>query len=176
MKKLFILLTICLSLISNNVIAAGPLPLVAAGPGNRIHGVDISKWQHPYGKPINFVKMAKSGVRFVMIKGSDSQPTADAEAKKYLIEDRKAAQAAGLYTGFYYFAYIPDTKVKAEIIADAKTQAQKVIWRLGEIGGYTEQDLPVALDLETNCVRRISGVCQKYASRAHVSLWAKSWL
>ena len=94
MKRIFILLTICLSLISNNVIAAGPLPLVAAGPGNRIHGVDISKWQHPYGKPINFVKMAKSGVRFVMIKGSDSQPTADAEAKKYLIEDRQAAQAA----------------------------------------------------------------------------------
>jgi GH25 family lysozyme M1 (1,4-beta-N-acetylmuramidase) len=90
--------------------------------------------------------------------------------------DRDAAQAAGLFTGFYYFAYLPDTTVKAEIIADAKAQAQKTIWRLGELGGYTEQDLPVALDLETNCVRRISGVCQKYASRAHVSLWAKTWL
>ena len=176
MKKLFILLTLCLTLITNNVVAVGPLPLVAAGPGNRIHGVDISMWQRPYGKPINYEKMAKTGVRFVMIKGADSQPSADLIAKKYLIEDRKAAQAAGLYTGFYYFAYIPDTKVKAEIIADAKTQAQKVIWRLGEIGGYTEQDLPVALDLETNCVRKISGICQKYASRAHVSLWAKAWL
>lgn len=176
MKKLFILLTLCLSLVSNNVIAAGPLALVASGPGNRIHGVDISKWQHPYDKPINFTKMAKAGIRFVMIKGSDSQPTADLTAKKYLIADRKAAQEAGMYTGFYYFAYLPDTTVKAEIIADAKTQAQKVVWRLGEIGGYTEQDLPVALDLETNCVRSISGVCQKYASRANVSLWAKTWL
>jgi len=176
LKKLFILLTLCLSLVSNSVVAAAPLALVTSGPGNRIHGVDISKWQHPYDKPINFTKMANAGIRFVMIKGADSQPSADLIAKKYLIEDRKAAQAAGLYTGFYYFAYIPDTKVKAEIIADAKTQAQKVIWRLGEIGGYTEQDLPVALDLETNCVRRISGVCQKYASRAHVSLWAKAWL
>ncbi len=176
MKKLFFLLTLCLSLVSNSVVAAAPLALVTSGPGNRIHGVDISKWQHPYDKPINFTKMANAGIRFVMIKGADSQPSADLIAKKYLIEDRKAAQAAGLYTGFYYFAYIPDTKVKAEIIADAKTQAQKVIWRLGEIGGYTEQDLPVALDLETNCVRRISGVCQKYASRAHVSLWAKAWL
>lgn len=176
MKKLFILLTLCLSLVSNNVIAAGPLALVTSGPGNRIHGVDISKWQHPYDKPINFTKMAKAGIRFVMIKGSDSQPTADLTAKKYLIADRKAAQEAGMYTGFYYFAYLPDTTVKAEIIADAKTQAQKVVWRLGEIGGYTEQDLPVALDLETNCVRSISGVCQKYASRANVSLWAKTWL
>ena len=176
MKKLFILITICLSLVSTNVIAAGPLTLVTSGPGNRIHGVDISKWQHPYDKPINFTKMAKAGIRFVMIKGSDSQPTADLTAKRYLKMDRDAAQAAGLFTGFYYFAYLPDTTVKAEIIADAKAQAQKTIWRLGELGGYTEQDLPVALDLETNCVRSISGVCQKYASRAHVSLWAKTWL
>ncbi|MCX6454017.1 MAG: GH25 family lysozyme [Actinobacteria bacterium] len=176
MKRLFLLITLCLSLVSNNVIAAGPLQLVTAGPGNRIHGVDISKWQHPYDKPINFAKMAKAGVRFVIIKGSDSQAPADALAKKYLIADRTAAQAAGLYTGFYYFSYLPDTTKKAEIIADAKAQAQKTIWRLGEIGGYTEQDLPVALDLETNCVRIISGVCKKYASRANVSLWAKTWL
>jgi lysozyme len=176
LKKLFILLTLCLSLVSNSVIAAEPLPLVTSGPGNRIHGVDISKWQHPYDKPINFTKMAKAGIRFVMIKGSDSNPIADLTAKRYLKMDRDAAQAAGLFTGFYYFAYLPDTTVKAEIIADAKAQAQKTIWRLGEIGGYTEQDLPVALDLETNCVRSISGVCQKYASRAHVSLWAKTWL
>ena len=149
---------------------------MTAGPGNRIHGVDISRWQHPYDKPINFTKMASAGVRFVIIKGSDSQALADAMAKKYLIADRLAAQAAGLYTGFYYFAYLPDTTKKAEIIADAKAQAQKIIWRLGEIGGYTEQDLPVALDLETNCVRMISGTCKKYASKSNVTLWAKTWL
>lgn len=170
------LITLCLCLVSNNVIAAGPLQLVTAGPGNRIHGVDISKWQHPYDKPINFAKMAKAGIRFVMIKGSDSQAPADALAKKYLIADRAAAQAAGLYTGFYYFSYLPDTTKKAAIIADAKAQAQKTIWRLGEIGGYTEQDLPVALDLESNCVRIISGLCKKYASKANVTLWAKTWL
>ena len=120
--------------------------------------------------------MASAGVRFVMIKGSDSQAPADLVAKNYLIADRAAAQAAGLYTGFYYFSYLPDTTKKAEIIADAKAQAQKVIWRLGEIGGYTEQDLPVALDLETNCVRKIGGICKKYASRANVTLWATTWL
>jgi len=176
LKKLFILLTLCLSLVSNSVIAAGPLQLVSTGPGNRIHGVDISKWQHPYDKPINFTKMAQAGVRFVMIKGSDSNPISDLTAKKFLKIDRTAAQAAGLYTGFYYFAYLPNTTIKAEIIADAKAQAQKAVWRLGELGGYTEQDLPIALDLENNCVRSVSGVCQKYASRDHVSLWAKTWL
>ena len=176
MKRLFILITLCLCLVSNNVIAAGPLKLVTAGPGNRIHGVDISKWQHPYDKPINFTKMANAGIRFVMIKGSDSQYASDLIAKKFLKIDRAAAQAAGLYTGFYYFSYLPDTSAKSEIIADAKAQAQKVIWRLGEIGGYTEQDLPVALDLETNCVRSVSGICKKYASRDQVSLWAKTWL
>ena len=29
----------------------------ALGPGGRIHGVDISRWQHPYGKLIDFTKM-----------------------------------------------------------------------------------------------------------------------
>ncbi len=120
--------------------------------------------------------MATAGVRFVIIKGADAQAPADVLAKKYLIADRAAAQAAGLYTGFYYFSYLPDTTKKAEIIADAKAQAQKVIWRLAEIGGYTEQDLPVALDLETNCVRKIAGVCKKFANKDQVSLWAKTWL
>ena len=175
MRRLFLLIVLSLSLVSTNVIAA-PLQLVTAGPGNRIHGVDISRWQHPYDKPINFTKMAASGVRFVIIKGSDSNPDADEMARNYLIEDRTAAHEAGLYTGFYYFAYLPDTRKKVEVVADAMAQAQKAIWRLAEIGGYTDQDLPIALDLETNCVRKISGVCKKYAKKRHVTLWAKTWL
>jgi lysozyme len=175
-RRLFFLITLSLTLISTNVMAAGPLQLVTAGPGDRIHGVDVSLWQHPYDKPINFKKMAKAGVRFVIIKGSDSNPQSDETARKYLMMDRAAAHEAGLYTGFYHFSYLPNTRKKAEIIADAKAQAQKVIWRLGEIGGYSEQDLPVALDLETNCVKYVSGSCKKYATKKNVTLWATTWL
>ena len=38
---------------------AGPLaPIEFKGPGSRIHGADISRWQHPNNKLINFKKMS----------------------------------------------------------------------------------------------------------------------
>ena len=177
MKKLFISMAIALSLIANNAVALTPKSIVAAGPGDHIHGMDISYWQHPSGSTIDFKKMYAQGIRFVMIKGADAHDVADAQALKYLKIDRPAAQAARLYTGFYYYAYLPDSTDLAYIIKDANAQAQKVIWRLSSIGGYNFRDLPISLDLENNCVRSaVNGNCSKYMSRANVTLWAKTWL
>ena len=147
------------------------------GPGGRIHGVDISRWQHPNDAPIDFTKMYAAGVRFVMIKAADSRDASDAQALKYLVMDHNAAQAAGIVTGFYYYASLPDSTDPTVIVNDAMTQAQRAIWRLASIGGYTNRDLSFALDLENNCVRvSPSGSCSKYASRNAVTLWASTWL
>jgi GH25 family lysozyme M1 (1,4-beta-N-acetylmuramidase) len=173
LARFSLLIALCLSLVTDNAVAAG---LTAAGPGNRIAGVDISQWQHPGQSPIDFAAMYSSGVRFVIIKGGDSQDAADATALKYLKIDRPAAQAAGLYTGMYYYAYLPDTNDPKAIVTDAKAQAQKAIWRLSSIGGYTPRDLPMALDIENNCVRASRGVCTKYTSRNNVTLWTQTWL
>lgn len=148
-----------------------------SGPGNRIHGADVSRWQHPNDKPINFVKMHAAGLRFVMIKASDSRQEADRLAVKYVAADRKGAQQAGIYTGFYHYAVLPDVTTDSALIKDAKVQAQKAIWRLGSMGGYNALDLPYALDLENNCVRYSSNKsCIKRASRGAVTLWAKTFL
>jgi GH25 family lysozyme M1 (1,4-beta-N-acetylmuramidase) len=146
------------------------------GPGGRIHGSDVSRCQHPNGAPIDFVKKYSAGMRFVMIKASDSRDEADALALKYVIMDRLAAQAAGMYTGFYHYAVLPDVKTDAEVITDAQTQAQKVIWRLEALGGYNERDLPYALDLENNCVRLSGKTCARYLPKAQITLWAKTFL
>ena len=147
------------------------------GPGSRIHGADISRWQHPNDKQIDFSVAYASGLRFVMIKASDTRDDADALSLKYLVMDHSAAQAAGLYTGFYHYAILPDVSDSDAIIRDATAQAQKALWRLASIGGYTEKDLPYALDLENKCVRlSSSGACQKYATRAAVTLWAETFL
>lgn len=151
--------------------------ILESGPGGRIHGMDISRWQHPGSAPIDFVKMYAAGVRFVMIKAADTRDKSDAEALKYVTMDHNAAQAAGIYTGFYYYSTLPDTTDEAVIIQDAQAQAQKAIWRLASLGGYTERDLSFALDLENNCVRTsTTGACTKYTSRNAVTLWAKTWL
>ena len=148
-----------------------------AGPGERIHGADISRWQHPNEKPINFEKMHRAGLRFVMIKASDSRQDADRLALKYVAADRKGAQDAGIYTGFYHYALLPDVTSSSALIKDAKVQAQKVIWRVGSLGGYNEMDLPYALDLENNCVRyRANKSCSKRASRSAVTTWAKAFM
>jgi GH25 family lysozyme M1 (1,4-beta-N-acetylmuramidase) len=176
-KKFFLVITLVLSLVANNAIAFSPKEIVAAGPGDHIHGMDLSYWQHPSGSSIDFKKMYAAGIRFVMIKGADAHDAADAQAFKYLKIDRPAAQAARLYTGFYYYAYLPDSTDSAYIVKDATAQAQKVIWRLAALGGYNMRDLPVSLDLENNCVRTgATGNCSKYMSRANVTLWAKTWL
>ena len=145
--------------------------------GGRIQGSDVSRWQHPNDKPIDFKKKFDAGMRFVLIKGSDAQEAADILAMRWLVEDRNAAQAAGLYTGMYHFAYLPNSEDPEYVIRDAKAQAQKVIWRLASLGGYNERDLPLALDLENNCVKKSkSGTCIKTMPRSLVTLWAETWL
>ena len=147
------------------------------GPGGRIHGTDVSRWQHPNDKPIDFVKKYEAGMRFVFIKASDTRETADRLAVKYAAMDHHAAQAAGLYTGFYHYAVLPDVTTPEEIKQDALAQAQKVVWRLASMGGYSDRDLPYALDLENKCVRYSSGgACVKNATRSAVTLWALTFL
>jgi GH25 family lysozyme M1 (1,4-beta-N-acetylmuramidase) len=146
------------------------------GPGGRIHGADVSRWQHPNDAPIDFTKMHGAGMRFVMIKASDTRDEADALALKYVIMDRSAAQAAGLYTGFYHYAVLPNVKTNEQVIIDAQTQAQKVVWRIGALGGFNERDLPYALDLENNCVAASGSTCTRYLPKAQITLWAKTFL
>ena len=147
------------------------------GPGGRIHGADVSRWQHPNDKQIDFVKMYEAGMRFVFIKASDTRESADLLAVKYAAMDHHAAQAAGIYTGFYHYAVLPGVTDPEGIKKDALAQAQKVLWRLASMGGYGERDLPYALDLENKCVRySSSGACQKYATRSAVTLWATTFL
>ena len=153
------------------------LAVEALGPGGRIHGVDISRWQHPNDAPIDFAKMYAAGIRFAMIKASDTRDDADALTLKYLLLDRPAAQAAGIYTGFYHYAILPNTADPEAIKRDATAQAQKVIWRVASIGGLTVRDLPYALDLENKCVKLNSnGSCATYANRTSVTLWAETFL
>jgi GH25 family lysozyme M1 (1,4-beta-N-acetylmuramidase) len=174
-KVLTLALSLALTAFTIVPVAADDLSLV--GPGDRLHGADVSRWQHPNDKPINFKKMHSAGLSFVMIKASDTRYDADRLALKYVKMDRNAAQDAGIYTGFYHYAVLPNVSTPAAIAKDARAQAQKVIWRLSDLGGYNDQDLPYALDLETRCIQwSSSGACAKNATRSAATLWAKTFL
>jgi GH25 family lysozyme M1 (1,4-beta-N-acetylmuramidase) len=99
-KVLALALSLALTAFTIVPVAADDLSLI--GPGDRLHGADVSRWQHPNDKPINFKKMHSAGLSFVMIKASDTRYDADRLALKYVKMDRNAAQDAGIYTGFYH--------------------------------------------------------------------------
>ena len=179
MKKFLSLLS-CLTFLSLSIQSVSPAQatdLNLIGPGGRIHGADISRWQHPNDKAIDFQKMHAAGIAFVMIKASDTRDDADLLSVKYLKMDRSGAQDAGIYTGFYHYAVLPNVTSPSAIARDARVQAQKVVWRIASFGGYNEKDLPIALDLENNCVQLSSTkVCKKYATRSAATLWSKTFL
>jgi GH25 family lysozyme M1 (1,4-beta-N-acetylmuramidase) len=167
--------SILLSLSFQSIAVATDMPSI--GPGEKIAGIDISRWQHSNDHAIDFIKMHKAGITFVIIKGSDTREDADIQAIKYLKSDRIAAQASGIYTGFYHYATLPNVTTPSAITRDARVQALKVTWRIASLGGFNAMDLPIALDIENNCVQLSSSkVCKKYASRSAATLWAKTFL
>ena len=149
-----------------SVTVLAPLNIVAAGPGSRILGVDLSRWQSS-DQPLDFNRMAAAGVGFAFIKGSDGLLTEDALAIPHVTAWAPAAKAAGILVGYYHFGRIPVTDDLAVITADAQVQALQAATRLAELGGYDTRTLPYVLDME--------GVSTKISDEA-VTLWTITWL
>ena len=60
MRKVLALgLSLALTAFTIVPVAADDLGLI--GPGDRLHGADVSRWQHPNDKPINFRSSAATG-------------------------------------------------------------------------------------------------------------------
>ena len=119
------------------------------GPGDRILGSDISRWQHAGNAPINFVKMYDAGVRFLFIKGTDSNVLGAAAAKYWSSIDFPAAREAGLLTGIYHASLIPRGISADAAFAVGQQQADLPIDHLNSLGGLVPGVLPIVLDVES---------------------------
>jgi len=128
-----------------------------------IRGVDVSRWQHIGPGVLDFRKLQKRGVRFVVIKSGDTSASAHAEAGYWYWRDKAAARKAGLLVGAYYYA-VPTSR-QGRVVADAKAQARKAARRVG--GRLPKGHLPLALDLETDATR---------LRPADLTRWATTWL
>ncbi|MBO0706751.1 MAG: hydrolase [Candidatus Dormibacteraeota bacterium] len=65
-----------------------------------MHGVDVSSFQHPYGVPISWGRVAAAGFRFAFVKATQG----DTYVNPYFGLDYAAAENAGLYRAAYHFA------------------------------------------------------------------------
>lgn len=136
------------------------------GPGNRILGLDLSRWQSG-SQPIDFNRMAAAGVSFAFIKGSDGMASEDALAVPHVTNWAPSAKAAGILVGYYHRARLPVTSDSNVIIADAQAQATLAIARLASLGGYDARTLPYVLDMET---------VNETITKELVTLWTFTWL
>lgn len=110
-----------------------------------VFGIDISRWDHPSDKLLNFRKIRESGYEFAFIKLSDGATAkADQIAAKWWRIDRPAATQAGMRVGGYHYAY-PSGNSSNQRYEDALIQARKASIRYGT---WSKGRLPLVLDFE----------------------------
>jgi GH25 family lysozyme M1 (1,4-beta-N-acetylmuramidase) len=108
-------------------------------------GIDISRWDHPNNKLLDFPTIKNQGFEFALIKLSDGATIeANNLAKKWWRIDRPAAQSAGFLVGGYHYAF-PRGNSPAERELDALKQARQAS---REYGNWAPGRLPLVLDFE----------------------------
>ena len=118
-----------------------------------IRGIDISVWQHPNGKPIDFARLKSDfDISFVIIKSSDGGMRGNDNAKKWFPIDSAAAKAQGLIVGGYHYA-LPGN-MDPNTITDAKLQAKRAVaaskWRSNRRAAFDSGYRRAALWLDHN--------------------------
>ena len=142
-------------------------PIEAKGPGKRIYGLDISRWQHIPGKQIRFADMAAAGAAFVIIKASDGTKKEDAIARKFVLKDAHDAKVAGLIVGYYHMVSVPTNNSTKILVASARRQGSLAARRLNELGGYDNRTLPYTVDME--------GINSK-VTQTSLFIWTKAFI
>lgn len=125
--------------------------LVFAGlpTSGTILGADISVWQHPGNRDIDFIKMYDGGIRFLYIKGSSGGDAANATAVKWATIDFPKAREAGLLTGIYHAGLITNGSTVESASNQGAVQANRAVNNMNALGGYKPGVLPIALDIES---------------------------
>ena len=100
-------------------------------PGDK--GIDVSRWQHPNGAPIDYQAVKDSGISFVYLELTSGTYASN----PYCVTDARGFQAVGIATGAYQFLSPTDT---------FDEQVSDFTKLYSAIGGWT---LPVMIDNET---------------------------
>ncbi len=88
--------------------------------GTEILGVDVSTWQHPDGAAIDWEKVYKVGVRFVLVKATQGT----SYVNPWFHRDVDDARAAGLLVGAYHYfeAAVPAGAQALNLVKEAVTE------------------------------------------------------
>lgn len=142
-------------------VAPGPVARAAVvQPDSRatrvIDGPDVASYQHPYGRRIEWHKVAKDGHEFAIVKATEGRYYRN----PWFHRDYRGARQAGLARGAYHFA-----RPAYPIVHTARAQARYFADTLGDTP-QTSRTLAPALDLEVT-----GGL-----SRGALVIWAQEFL
>ncbi|MFI1360944.1 glycoside hydrolase family 25 protein [Streptomyces sp. NPDC020898] len=120
---------------------AGAHTVAAPGPGAYpVHGIDVSRHQHPGGKAIDWAAVSRSGQKFVSIKASEGSRT----VSPWFVRDLAGARKVNLIrTAYHYFDPEQDGRLQADhFLRTVRGQ---------NLDGTHAYELPLELDLEGPC-------------------------
>lgn len=119
-------------------------------------GIDVSRWQ----TNVDYAKLKKAGVEFVIIQAGFGDVLSYPNQKDKMFESHyKAAKAAGLHVGAYWYSY-------ATTVNGARREAQGFIQTIKG----KQFDMPVYMDLEeksqfstgkNNCSAMVKAFCDE---------------
>lgn len=119
-------------------------------------GIDVSRWQ----TNVDFAKLKRAGVKFVIIQAGFGDVLSYPNQKDKMFESHyKAAKAAGLHVGAYWYSY-------ATTVNGARREAQGFIQTIKG----KQFDMPVYIDLEeksqfstgkNNCSAMVTAFCEE---------------
>jgi len=127
--------------------------------GNK-RGVDVSSWQHPAGKAIDWPAVKAAGIEFAMVKATQDVNYTN----PYLHEDLAGARAAGLLVGAYHYV-TPGTPGEEQaryfiqaLMGQPLELGAWLDWEMGPLPDWEVTTLYNALRLETDQVRPGTGL------------------
>ncbi len=92
-----------------------------------LSGVDLSVWQHPEGKPIDYAKAVAKGVDFAIIEYKDESSSEN----PFFEADHAGFKAAGAMTGSYVF-------LRPELPIVAQAEDLRMLAKYGPVWGDLE--------------------------------------
>ena len=115
-----------------------PTPAPTPTPAGVPFGPDVSRWQHPNGKAIDWAAVRAGGSSFVIIKATEG----GTYTNPYFADDAAGARANGLAVGAYHYAR------PALPISTAADQARRFAATVGDV--RRPATIAPVLDLETS--------------------------
>jgi lysozyme len=98
-----------------------------------VRGIDVSSWNHPGNRPIDWEKVRAAGITFAMVKATQGVNY----VSPWLKEDLDSAALAGLLVGAYHFY-----EVGPEAVAQAAYFTNALTGHVLELGAWLDWEPP----------------------------------